>query len=126
MSSAERQQQFELAITALPDIRQGARIAKNFGFSNSARIIEGGLFACTNNLEAYSAGLAGGRTAPLSQFIFLCVLTFPPQDEVYFAITVTTEAEKVNQGLLKLFHEGEARNQKAATGGGKPGKSAIM
>ena len=38
MSSAERQQQFEQAITALPDTRPGARIAKNFGFSNSARI----------------------------------------------------------------------------------------
>lgn len=122
MSSAERQQQFEQAVIALPDIRPGARIAKNFGFSNSARIIDGGLFACTNNLEAYSAGLAAGRTAPLNQFIFLCVLTFPPQDEVYFAITVTTEAEKVNKGLLKLYHEGEERNKRAAVSGNKTGK----
>ena len=122
MSSTERQQRFEEAITALPDTRPGARIAKNFGFSNSARVIEGGLFACTNNLEAYSAGLAAGRTAPLTQFIFLCVLTFPPQDEVYFAITATTEANKVNQGLLKLFREGEERNAQLVAGGGKTGK----
>jgi hypothetical protein len=122
MSSAERQQQFEQAITALPDTRPGARIAKNFGFSNSARIIEGGLFACTNNLEAYSAGLAAGRTAPLTQFIFLCVLTFPPQDEVYFAIAVTAEADRVNRGLLKLFREGEERNQQLVASGSKAGK----
>lgn len=111
MSAGTRQQQFEQAVTARPEIRASARVARNFGFSNSARVIEGGLFACTNNLQAYSAGLAAGKTAPLDQFIFLCVLTFPPQDEVYFAITVTTEAEKVNHGLLKLFREGEERNK---------------
>lgn len=122
MSATERQQQFEQAIKAAPGIREDARVAKNFGFSNSARIIEGGLFACTNNLEAYSANLAAGRTAPLEQFIFLCVLTFPPQDEVYFAITVTNEAGKVNEGLLKLFHEGGQRNADAVAGGGKAGK----
>lgn len=122
MSATERQQQFEQAITARPEIRPGARIARNFGFSNSARVIEGGLFACTNNLEAYSAGLAGGRTPPIGQFIFLCVLTFPPQDEVYFAITVTSEAGRVNDGLLKLFHEGGHRNADAVANGGKAGK----
>jgi hypothetical protein len=122
MSATERQQQFEQAITGRPEIRPGARIAKNFGFSNSARVIEGGLFAGTNNLEAYSGGLAAGRTPPLEQFIFLCVLTFPPQDEVYFAITVTSEADRLNKGLLKLFHEGEKRNAEAASRGGKPGR----
>lgn len=122
MSATERQQQFEQAITRRPEILPGARIARNFGFSNSARVIEGGLFACTNNLEAYSAGLAAGRTPPLRQFIFLCVLTFPPQEEVYFAITVTTEAERVNEGLLQLFREGEQRNADAVATGGKAGK----
>jgi 5-methylcytosine-specific restriction enzyme B len=86
------------------------------------RVIEGGLFVCTNNLEGYSAGLAAGRTAPLEQFILLCVLTFPPQDEVYFAITVTSESGRVNRGLIKLFHEGEKRNAEAAISGGKQGK----
>lgn len=121
MSASERQQQFEQAIKARPDTRPKARIALNFGFSNSARVIEGGLFACTNNLEAYSAGLAAGRTPALEQFIFLCVLTFPPLDEVYFAITVTAEADRVNRGLIKLFHEGEQRNADAAAAAKKQG-----
>lgn len=120
MSSAMRQQQFEQAITARPEILPDTRIAKNFGFSNSARVIEGGLFACTNNLEAYSANIAAGKP-PLQQFVFLCVLTFPPQDEVYFAITVTKEAERVNQGLLKLFHDGEERNRQLTAAGKKQG-----
>lgn len=122
MSSATRQQQFEEAIRARADTLPDARIAKNFGFSNSARVLEGGLFACTNNLEAYSAGLAAGRTAPLQQFIFLCVLTFPPQDEVYFAITVTAEAERVNRGLLKLYEEGRQRNAERQSAGEGQGK----
>ena len=50
----------------------------------------------------------------MSQFVFLCVLTFPPQDEVYFAIVVGQEAGKVNTGLVKLVHEIEERNKKAA------------
>ena len=109
MSIAERQQQFEAAITALPGKRPGARITKNFGFSNSARVIEGGLFTCTSNLAGYSEDLVAGHT-PSEQFIFLCVLTFPPQDEVYFAIFVTLEASRINNGLIKLFHEGQQRN----------------
>jgi len=121
MSLQERQRQFEEAVASFPGISPEARIARNFGFSNSARIIEGGLFACTNNLEAYSEKLAAGRGTPLKQFIFLCVLTFPPQDEVYFAITVSREAERVNAGLIKLFNEGKQRNDELVAAGKKPG-----
>lgn len=122
MSAAERQQQFEEAIRRHAVFRQDARVAKNFGFSNSARVIEGGLFACTNNLEAYSAGLAEGRTTPIQQFILLCVLTFPPQDEVYFAVVVTGDSESVNKGLVELFHEGERRNAELRASGQREGK----
>lgn len=122
MSAAERQQQFEEAIRGHAVFRQDARVARNFGFSNSARVIEGGLFACTNNLETYSAALAGGRAAGVTQFIFLCVLTFPPQDEVYFAIVATSDAQSVNSGLLELFHEGERRNAALHAAGQKEGK----
>jgi 5-methylcytosine-specific restriction protein B len=111
MSLQERQRQFEASVASFPGVSPDARIARNFGFSNSARVIEGGLFACTNNLESYSEKLAAGTGTPLTQFIFLCVLTFPPQDEVYFAIIVNAEADKVNQGLVKLYGEAIARNK---------------
>jgi hypothetical protein len=45
-----------------------ARVARNFGFSNSSRVLEGGLFACTNNLETYSRKLLTGVTES-SQFV---------------------------------------------------------
>jgi 5-methylcytosine-specific restriction protein B len=113
MSMQERQRQFETTVTSFPGISPEARLARNFGFSNSARVIEGGLFACTSNLEGYSAKLAAGTTSAFKQFVFLCVLTFPPQDEVYFAIVVSAEADKVSKGLIKLFGEATARNEAA-------------
>lgn len=117
MSAQERQQQFESAIDALDITRDDARIAKNFGFSNSARIIQGGLFACTNNLEAHSRGYVQNTTEAIKQFIFLCVLTFPPQDEVYFAIVVTGDAPKVNAGLAKLYRTRQAELAKSGETG---------
>src|SRR5882672_8864938 len=122
MSAEERQRQFEDTIRKQPDIRLDARFAKNFGFSNSARVVEGGLFACTNNLETYSAKLADGFSeASLKQFVFLCVLTFPPEDEVYFAVVISSEADRVNKGLIKLFHEGEERNKERSAAAKKAG-----
>lgn len=121
MSSSERQQQFEKAIRHLPDIRSDARITSNFGFSNSARVLEGGLFTCTNNLETYSEKLAASTIAPLEQMVLMCVLTFPPHDEVYFAISVKSDSDRLNKGLIKLFHEGEARNKALAAASKKSG-----
>ena len=121
MSIEERQRQFKEKISSLTGIRLDARMAEKFGFSNSARVIEGGLFACTNNLQTYSRNLTDSPSRAVSQFVFLCVLTFPPQDEVYFAIVVGQEAGKVNGGLVKLAREVEERNRVLAASGGKAG-----
>lgn len=117
MTASQRQQQFEQALAAQLDIDPTARVAKNFGFSNSARVIEGGLFACTSNQASYSVKLAKGTIDPSKQFVFLCVLSFPPQDEVYFSIIVNEEANRVNRGLLKLYEEGLRRQEETGGGG---------
>lgn len=115
MSIEERQKQFEAQIKSLPGIKREpeARVAKNFGFSNSSRVLEGGLFACTNNVETYSKKLLKGEVES-SQFVLLCVLTFPPQDEVYFAIVVSRDAARVNAGLTKLANQVTAKNNDIA------------
>jgi 5-methylcytosine-specific restriction protein B len=120
MTIEDRQRQFKEKISSLAGIRPDARVAENFGFSNSARVLEGGLFACTNNLQTYSRNLVDEIARAVSQFVFLCVLTFPPQDEVYFAIVVGQEAAKVNRGLVKLAREVEARNTAARAAGRTP------
>ena len=53
--------------------------------------------------------------------VLLCVLTFPPNDEVYFAISVSADSARLNEGLLKLFREGEARNKALVAASKKPG-----
>src|SRR5262249_585468 len=47
--------------------------------------------------------------------------TFPPEDEVYFAIVVSQEADRINDGLLKLYREGVKRNAQLAKKKQKPG-----
>jgi len=120
MSFSERQKQFKAGIADRAEIKPDARIAENFGFSNSARVIERGLFACTNNLQSYSAKIAADPTQGVPQFVFLCVLTFPPNDEVYFAIVVN-DASTVNGGLIKLLREVEEKNAQLAAAGRKTG-----
>lgn len=113
MSFATRQQQFKAAIRqGLPE---DVRIAENFGFSNSARVIEGGLFAATVNMETPSK-LAFEGTPAHSGYVFLCVLTFPPHDEVYFAITVRAGGAALNHGLAKLYELRRAQLEGSPSG----------
>ncbi len=118
MSFSARQKQFKAAIQA--SAGADARLAENFGFSNSARVLEGGLFACTNNLESVSEKLVAGTAVP-GAYVFTSVLTFPPHDEVYFAITVRADAATINKGLIELFHDVKARNDELIANGKKPG-----
>jgi 5-methylcytosine-specific restriction enzyme B len=115
MSVEERQQQFRAQIESLPGINKepDLLIKENFGFSNSSRVLEGGLFACTNNVETYSRKLLKG-VAESSQFVLLCVLTFPPQDEVYYAIIISQDTARVNTGLTKLANQVAAKNAEIA------------
>lgn len=102
MSVEQRQKQFEDYIKGLPFVgKHDSRVIPNFGFSNSARVLEGGLFACTSNLEDHTERvLADGKAS--ARVILLCVLTFPPHDEVYFAIVIEKDIDRLNSGLLKL------------------------
>jgi len=104
MSLVERQQQFEMAI------REGQlfdpatwHISKLFGVSNSAIVIEGGLFLGTSDLENFKAERIGA--------VFLCVIRFPPEDEVYFAVYINSEIDSFKQRLNDMkeyFESGDA------------------
>jgi 5-methylcytosine-specific restriction protein B len=45
-------------------------------------------------------------------------LTFPPQDEVYFAIEVKDDISTLNNGLIQLYQEAQARIKASGTPGG--------
>lgn len=93
MSLKDRQRQFRAAIEADNDWTANTKLSENFGFSNSAKIVEGGLFTCNVNLDRHP-----DRN---DQIVFTCLLTFPPQDEVFFAIFVKNE---FNLFLQRLAH----------------------
>lgn len=80
MNLAERQQRFAEAVQEHFGTTKATRLTKLFGVSNSAKIIEGGIQLGVANLETVSASN--------DAVIFACVLKFPPEDEVYFAVLV--------------------------------------
>lgn len=58
-----------------------------YGVSNSAKVINGGLQVGNANI---------GKVDPDTDvWIFYCMIMFPPEDEVYFAIHVKTELDKL-------------------------------
>ena len=81
MNLAERQQQFLEAVQGHFGTQQTRSVPnKLFGVSNSAKVVEGGLQLGVVNLD--------GAREDAEAFIFACVMTFPPEDEVYFAVLV--------------------------------------
>lgn len=102
MSSEERQKQFKAAIEVRPGFTDNTRISAQFGFSNSARLVEGGLFVCNANLEVYTRDIQDSPGKTADQFVLVSVLTFPPEDELYFSIYIRKDSASVDEGLRKL------------------------
>lgn len=82
-------------------------LRSNFGVSNGAKIVEGGLQLGVSNLEKFN-GKAG-------QFAMGCMIRFPPEDEIYFAIQVKTDLPAFMARLAQMEALGAA--QKNPTGG---------
>lgn len=83
MNLAERQQRFVDAVRKRFGATKATRLSRLFGVSNSAKIIEGGVQIGVPNVDSADERDDG--------FIFACVMKFPPEDEVYFAIHVRTD-----------------------------------
>ena len=87
MNLAERQQQFEDAVTGATPVRcRNAGCQELSGFEQRQGLSKA---ACClhHNLEAVFGKRRGGKTEPLRSSSLLCVMKFPPEDEVYFAVT---------------------------------------
>jgi hypothetical protein len=97
MNLTERQQQFLDAIQKHFGTTKATRPNKLFGVSNSAKVVEGGLQLGVVNLDS--------AREDAEAFIFACVMKFPPEDEVYFAVLVRKDrAEFLTRlaGMKKL------------------------
>jgi 5-methylcytosine-specific restriction enzyme B len=94
MSLAKRQQQFVKAIQDYFGMPAGKNPNRLFGVSNSAKIIEGGVLAGVTNLDT--------ARDPADDFVFACVINFPPEDEVYFGILVRGDRQRLHARLAQM------------------------
>ena len=94
MNLVERQQQFLEAVQRHFGTTKATRPNKLFGVSNSAKVVEGGLQLGVVNLNS--------AREDAEAFIFACVMRFPPEDEVYFAVLVRKDKANLLTRLAEM------------------------
>ncbi|HWF07953.1 MAG TPA: hypothetical protein VG297_05785 [Bryobacteraceae bacterium] len=98
MNFRERQQAFKAAIQQY-DYTTFSKYSESFGVSNSAKIVEGGLFVCNVNLS--------NVPERHDQIILACLIRFPPEDEVYFAVYIRSELSLLRTRLADMVVRGK-------------------
>jgi 5-methylcytosine-specific restriction enzyme B len=103
MNFKERQQAFKAAIREY-DYTDTSKYSESFGVSNSAKVVEGGLFVCNVNLS----------NVPLrhEQLILGCLIRFPPEDEVYFAVYIRSDISALRARLSAMLDRGKGLTEK--------------
>ena len=84
MDTHERQRRYKEAVEEAAPSAVGRRMQYAYGVSNSAKIVPGGLFAFNMNFESWKGDG--------DQLVVNCLLSFPPEDQVYFSIIVSDMA----------------------------------
>ena len=106
MNLVERQKQFVDAVKTHYGATKKTKVSMLFGVSNSAKIIEGGIQLGVPNLD--------NATANNDSFILTCVLKFPPEDEVYFAVLIRSAKAQFLARLADMRALGAAAKAPAA------------
>ena len=99
MDIQERQRCFKDAVRTATQPEVGRRTHDAYGFSNSAKIVEGGLFAFNVNFENVGAD---------SQVVVNCLLSFPPEDQVYFSLIVKSDMVTFSARLDEMREAGNS------------------
>ena len=100
MDTQERQRLYKAAVEVAAPAAIRRRMHDAFGISNSAKIVEGGLFAFNVNFE----NLAGG----VDQVVVNCLLSFPPEDQVYFSLVVKSDMATFTNRLNEMRAAGKS------------------
>lgn len=100
MNLVERQRQFLEAAQKHFETSTAVRPRELFGVSNSAKIVEGGIQLGVVNLDNVKDDVEA--------FIFGCVMRFPPEDEVYFAVLVRRDKANFLNRLSEMKKLGAA------------------
>lgn len=103
MSLDERQRQFVKAVQQHFGLPKNVRPRGLFGISNSAMIVEGGLQIGVANLDSVKDDVEA--------LVLACILRFPPEDEVYFAVLIRKDKQRFLTRLAEMKRLGaEAKN----------------
>ena len=105
MNLVERQQQFLEAAKKQFGTSRAVRPRELFGVSNSAKIVEGGIQLGVVNLDNVKDDTEA--------LILGCVLRFPPEDEVYFAVLVRKNRAVLLERLAEMKRLGAAAKDSA-------------
>ena len=100
MDMQERQRLFREAVEAAIPAAAVRRKHDALGVSNSAKIVEGGLFAFNVNFEKLAADV--------DQLVVNCLVSFPPEDQVYFSLVVQSDMAIFSDRLAEMRAAGEA------------------
>lgn len=117
MQLADRQRAFEDAVKAHFGVTKKSKVNQAFGVSNSAKVIEGGIQLGVPNLDKWPDDA--------DCFVLLCVIRFPPEDEVYFAIRVRSGLSDMANRLGEMRRLGEEAKARAAVSTGTEGDDAA-
>lgn len=109
MNLVERQRLFLEAAQKHFGTSKAVRPRELFGVSNSAKIVEGGIQLGVVNLDNVKEDAEA--------FIFGCVMRFPPEDEVYFAVLVRKDKANFLTRLTGMKQLGAAKGGGAAEAG---------
>ncbi|WP_315761433.1 hypothetical protein [Bradyrhizobium sp. SZCCHNS2005] len=101
MDIRERQRSYKEAVQTNSAVTERTRFADAFGFSNSAKVIERGLFAFNANFD--------GMAADHDQVVVHCLLRFPPEDEIYFSLFIKSQLSILRKRLDEMRTAGSSR-----------------
>ncbi len=93
------------------------KLTQLFGVSNRAILIEGALQIGAGNLDSWSTVPRGA--------ILASVIRFPPSDEIYFAVIVEHDCDKLLQRLLKMKQIGLFLKEQAEKYGREPKRRTV-
>ena len=115
MDTQERQRLYRKAVEAAVPAASRRRMQQAYGVSNSAKIVQGGLFAFNMNFESWKGDG--------DQLVVNCLLSFPPEDQVYFSFVVDSDVTTFTARLKEMRAAGSA--QKISTSGETEGSAAM-
>lgn len=110
MDKQERQRLYREAVQAAVPAAVRRRRHDAYGVSNSAKVVEGGLFAFNVNFE--------NLADDLDQLVVNCLLSFPPEDQVHFSLVVSSDVGTLLARLDEMRAAGRAQ-AKAHSGAGE-------